>query len=354
MTDEMMQKLALLGALHAQDNEEKNDGGDEMFVSSLGDANILLQQHMTPNGAKFRRQLVDYITNPENRVLGEGAVYHNFIMDLFRVGDYDISLKVCDFVLNMAPYNRDILADAIKACGDSSQFELGEKYLERAEKIPYDKWTFRLFLYGVDFLKTELDANPMNEGIYDRVSQLIDQYIQYFPYDEHGYNQRGELLIMTNQRDKAIQTLKRFIKNPPVQQKAHSFLVTAQCCVTLLNLLDDSTEYDDIIEFCDKGMQNTTQEQPSAAMGFFMYRKALALDAKAHACNFQNSDVVRSALVCYQSAYDLNQGRSYSKTIEQRYAILRPHVDKDQFVPLVKRPLYVTEKEAKETSLFDE
>ena len=88
MDDEMMQKLAMLKALSSQDEE------GEIYVSSVNDAINLLQRHMTPQGARYRRDLVTYITNPENRVLSEPDVYHNFIMDLFRVGDYDLALSV--------------------------------------------------------------------------------------------------------------------------------------------------------------------------------------------------------------------------------------------------------------------
>ena len=81
-----------------------------------------------------------------------------------------------------------------------------------------------------------------------------------------------------------------------------------------------------------------------------MYRKALALDAKAHTENFIVPDTVTNALKFYQAAYDLNQSRTYSRTIEQRYAVLRPYAK--NFEPLVKRDLYITE--AGKNSSLDE
>lgn len=341
MDDEMMKKLALLSALHGQSDTDDSDNSD-FFVSSIHDATILLQQHMTPGGAHYRRRLVEFITDPENRVLSECDVYHNFIMDLFRVGDYDLAIQVCEYALEYAPYNRDILGDAIKACGDSSQFEKGDAYLERAMQIPRERWSFRLFLYSIDFLKTKLNAYPLDDDLYQRALSLADDYIRYLPFDEHGYNQKAELLILMNQREQAISELKQYIfETQPDEKDSISELITAQCCVTLLSILDDSNNYDFIIQICEKGLRNTTQEQPSAAIGFFMYRKALALDAKAHTENFRVPDTVTDALKFYQSAYDLNQDRQYSRTIEQRYAVLRPYAK--HFEPLVKRDLYTTE-----------
>lgn len=347
MDDEMMKKLALLSALHGQDDADDS----EMYVSSILEANELLQQHMTPSGARYRRQLVEYITDPENRVLSECIVYHNFVMDLFRVGDYDLAIQVCDYALAQAPYSRDILGDALKACGGSSQFERGDEYLKRALQIPRERWSFRLFLYSVDFLKTKLSAYPMDEDLYQRALSLADDYIRYFPFDEHGYNQKAEIMILMNQREQAVAELKRYIfEAQPDEKDSRSELITAQCCVTLLNILDDSNNYDFIIQICEKGLRNTTQEQPSASIGFFMYRKALALDAKAHTEGFRVPDTVTDALKFYQAAYDLNQGRQYSRTIEQRYAVLRPYAS--NFKPLVKRDLYT--KEAGNTGLPDE
>lgn len=336
MDNEMMEKLALLKALSSGDDSEEN-----MCVSSIHDASILLQRHMSPGDALYRRRLVDYITDPTNHVLSECDIYHNLVMDLFRVGDLDLALQVCDFALGFAPYNRDMLGDAIKACGDSSQFEKGEKFLERAMQIPRKLWSYRLFLYSVDFLKTKLNAYPLDEELYKQALALADEYIANMPLDEHGYNQKAELRIMMNERSKAILELKRYIFDTrPDKMNRDAELVTAQCCVTLLNILDDSTDYNFIIRVCDRGLRNTTQEQPSANMGFFVYRKALALDAKAHTQDF-NPDIVSSALKLYQSAYDLNQDRQYGKTIEQRYAVLRPYAQ--DFQPLVRRKLYITE-----------
>lgn len=344
MDEEMMSKLALLRALQGSDNSDGSESSDDsnIYVSSVHDATALLQQHMLPNGARYRKRLVEYITNPENRVLSNCNEYHNLVMDLFRVGDYDLALKVCEFALDQSPNNQDIIGDAIKACGDSSQFEKGETLLETACQIPREKWNFRLFLYGIDFLKTKLSAYPTDEDLYKRSISLAEDYIHYFPFDEHGYNQKAELLLLMNKRNEAISELNKYIfEVEPDQTDSKSELITAQCCVTLLNILDDSNDYDFIIKICEKGLRNTTQEQPSAAIGFFMYRKALALDAKAHTEDFRVPGTVSDALRFYQAAYDLNQGRSYMKTIEQRYAVLRPYA-KD-FDPLVKRSLYITE-----------
>lgn len=335
--------MAMLNELMKMQNAEKNTDDTEIFVSSFRDAMALLKQHMSPSGARYRKNLVEYIINPENRVFDKCDVYHNFVMDLFRVGDFDLAIQFCDYVLEQAPFNRDILADVIKACGDSSQFEKGEKYLKRAMKIPCEKWSYRLFLYSIDFLKTKLSAYPMKEEIYELALSLAGEYIKYFPFDEHGYNQKAELLILMNHRDEAIAVLKQYIfETHPDVKNRESELITAQCCATLLSLLDDSNDYSFIINICEKGLRNTAQEQPSANIGFFVYRKALALDAKAHTESLMNADTINDAMRLYQIAYDLNNDGVWRGTIEKRYAVLRPYSTNGQ--PLVRRMLFVIEE----------
>lgn len=332
-------------AVSALRGNHDDNSDEELFISSIDDAITLLKKHKDPSDARYRKDLVAYITDPANRAFGECDLYHNFAMGLFRIGDFDLAIQVCEYALEKAPYNRDMLGDVLKACAGSSQFEKGDAYLERARAIPLDKWNFRLFMYSIAFLKTKFSAYPLDMALYESAIELTDEYIKFFPFDEHGYNQKGELLIMMNKRDEAIAELKRFIFDvQPDKKDSKSELITAQCCTTLLGILDDSNNYDFIIQICDKGLKNTAQEQPSATIGFFVYRKALALDAKAHSESFRIPETISDALRFYQSAYDLSQNQPYARTIEQRYAVLRPF--SKVYQPLVRRRLFTVESAA--------
>lgn len=345
MNEELLKMLRMQQLLQSQGDEAAGEADEaekeeEMYISSFKDAYGMLKLYLTPSRARQRQRLVQYVT--ENRLQGNCGLIHNFLVDLFRAGDYQQSLSLCDMALAFAPHHRDILGDAIHACSECGQFQTGMHYLEIAKEIPTDYWSQRLFIYSIDFLKTMLEAEPTDRGLFEQAMELAEEFIRVFPFDQHGYNQKAELLDTMNRRREAIQALEEAIySTSPDQNDRRASLVCAQCCVTLLNLLDDSSDYDRIIEIAEMGMKHTTQEQPSASIGFFMYRKALALDAKAHCDNFRK-ETVNSALRFYQAAYDLNQGRDYARTIEQRYAVLRPHAE--SFTPLVKRPFFVEEQ----------
>lgn len=347
--NELVKRAAFRAALQSSRNCNDEDASDsEICVSSLADATILLQRHMGPGEAKYRRALVNYITDPENDVKSEGDLYHNFIMALCNTEEFSLALQVCEFALESAPYHRDLLGDALLTCGKSSQFDLGEQYMEKVKEIPWNLWTDTLFLYGIIFLQKKLEAYPMDDNTYERACSLADKYIENMPFDERGYNKKAEILLTRNQRSEAISELTNALFHVHPDPKDNSSeLVSAQCAATLLTLLDDSNDYDFIVQVCEKGLQDTTQTQIHAMVGFFMYRKAEALDAKANKEGFRIPGTISDALRFYQSAYDLllndepgePQRGVFAHTIEQRYYSLIPFANNAQ--PLVRRKLYV-------------
>ena len=113
--------------------------------------------------------------------------------------------------------------------------------------------------------------------------------------------------------------------------------LSSRVFVNLVKTAKESNDYDFIIRICDRGLRNTAQEQPAAQIGFFVFKKALAMDAKAHIQNFEVPTTVNAALKLYQAAYDLNRNRLYESTIEERYAVLRPYSQEDR--PLLRREL---------------
>ena len=59
MNEELMARLALDSILGGNGNNESNE--DEVFCTSIKEAIICFKSHMYPNGARYRRELVDFI-----------------------------------------------------------------------------------------------------------------------------------------------------------------------------------------------------------------------------------------------------------------------------------------------------
>lgn len=339
--------LDRLTAQAGQSSGQSAGGKSGIYISGTADAYTLLEAHMhsgSTSDARFRKDLVDYITNPEHPI--RGGSYVNFLMDLFNLKDYMLGLQVCDFVLETAPQNADILGCAIRACGETEQFDRGEAYLARAEEIPKELWTWRLFHYVILFLEMKLTAFPRDNETFRRAIAMADEFIRYLPHDERGYDAKAEILVLRNQRAEAQACLHNAIFNTHPDGDDRKNLVCPRCCVTLLDLLETNGDYRAMIDVCNKGLTYSAKSQPGINIGYLTYRKALAYDAMAHAENFRAPQTISDALKLYQSAYDLNSDSDYRRTIQQRYAILRPYADNAP--PLVQRKLYVTEAEAQQ------
>ena len=321
------------GFLMAYNILEKEE--DDWKVSSIDDAIALLKTNHTPQD---RRELVKYIVNPDNDVTGDPDIFYNFLMSLFDYGDYKLAIPVCDYVLRFSPYNSSIIGAAMRACGFCEEFEKGEEYLQLAEKSPYEKWNEYLFFGYVDFLQKKSKAFPMDNELLDRALKVADKFIDQFKFNERAYERKAELLLEANREKEAIDVLRNAIFSYIDTEGKKLRVSAAQCCVTLIGILQDRSDYDEIISICDEGLRSATKTQSSVNIGYFVYCKALALDAKAHKDKFKQGDLIEDAMKFYQSAYDLVYSDEYRRVIEQRYAVLRPHAGK-QFVPLEERDL---------------
>lgn len=323
-----------------------SDSNESLNITTLEDAMILLDHYKGPSGAVFRQQIVASILS--NEVRGLPAMFHNFIAELSGCGEHELIIQLCDYLLTFAPFDRDILADAIDACGDSCNWDLGMMYLAKAQTIPKERWNDKLFLYSGLFLRTRFNSFPNNDSFFEEAMDLADDYIRCLKYDEHGYNLKASLYIAAQKRQEAIDFLLQVIRNgysDDTIMNEKTRIVATQCCMQLLDLLDDTCDYDLIIEICDKGLRYT-HEQASARIPSFAYRRALAYDAKVYVDGFKNKDTILAALAEIQSAHTLVvNDRSLAnedKILEQKHEALRPYAG-DKFIPLIKRSLTVEE-----------
>ena len=323
MDKELENLLSLLQDAQTQ----HNDSGNNLYITSVREAESMIGRSLSLGKTREVKDIVDYITNPDNNVTGSSDQYHNLMSSLLRFGNYPATLQVCDYALQKYPYSIDILANAINSSGKSGNFDKGLKYLTTAEEISKEHWNWRLFVFSIDFYQEYLKTCPRNqvEHIWQTAMDLAKDFQRNIPMDERSYNAQAELYLFKHDYKNARTTLRNVIFD------VHRFdtlgtpsrLVPAQCCVTYLtNILDDSQDYDEIIVVADKGLQFTAQEQPSARIGYFVYRKALAMDAKCIASAYNSEDNIRNTLRQYQCAYPLNKDMSYGHTIQQRFNIL--------------------------------
>lgn len=336
---EIVQFLEALGKttvdMGTSKSSEAQKTEQELYFASVNDARMQLDRHSIIGNKQFGLKVAEYITDDSNTVYGNPDQYHNLITSYLREGDYLNALRISEHALKRFPTSVDLLANAIHAASNQGNTEAAKQYIAKAKAVPMKFWTWRLFHFAIEAYKNTMNQCPPDQidQYHAEAIELAKAYQKTMPMDERGYNQEAELLLMFNDVASARKLLENLLNQGIEVNGIYKHLVASQCCVTMLDrILEDTHEYDEIIRIANRGIQDTAQELPSSHIGYFVYRMALALDAKA-VSNQYHPDQVNQALQNYQCAYELNEGRPhYLSTIRTRYTILARH-SKDPDIP---------------------
>jgi len=358
MADDQKMDLMKMLALRAMMEKEKeraaepeDDGNDDapsdkthkksgVELISLEEASLRLA---TSNSGRMQREIIASVIDPEKGVRAPADKFFNFSN---AVDDISAALafEVCRYALTIYPNNVDLLANAINFATDSGRFSEAEPYIERLFRIPRKYWNWRDYLFLTKYYENRAYSCGIEEmdGCLDKAFEVADAYIAALPLDERAYNKKAELHLMRGEVAEARDCLEKAIFGSVEVDGVRAKLVAQQCCGTYLGkILSETGEYKEIIRVALEAIKNTAQDQPSFKVGYAAFMLALAKDALIVEDEYSNRDKILEALADYQCAYDLNAGRPYAKTIEERYAILcqkaKPAVT-DR--PLLKRALY--------------
>ena len=265
-----------------------------LYIASIRDATECVDSR--PIGTNFKA-VAEYVTDRANEVYGTPEEFHNLLNSYLGAGDYKHALAIGEYALTFYAYDIDILADTIQAAGGSSSFAKGYQLIETAEKIDKKYWGWRPFLMIGQFYITALSNCHPDEydAIYTKGFAITREYIKHLPLDERGYNLQAKYYLLKSNRAKARAVLETAIyeKIRDADGQGH-YIAAPQCCITMIDeILKDTTEYEKIILIAKKGVQFTAQEQPSARLGYFVYRSALARDALIVLGNYGNKQTIQ-------------------------------------------------------------
>lgn len=324
----------LLRMLMEGESDDRPDANDEAVMPdafcTISEANNRLQELMLAGkeGAPVRAVAEAIERSPE--ISGTADEFHNIIQDFFRVHDCRSAFIVANKGLGLFPGNVDLLANAIRSAAGLADFESCDRFEATARGLGLEYWNWRIFVFLIDAYKTRIGAQTSKElrmRYYERAHGIADEYLGAFPADDRAYNAKAELFLLANETAKAKAVLNKAIG--AAKTESGERILAPTCCITYLDILEptDEASCNLIIKVARKGIHSTAQEQPSANIGYFLYREALALDAliamKDDGKGYSVEEDVKRALDCYECAYELLKDRSYARTIKERYSILR-------------------------------
>lgn len=271
------------------------------------------------------RELYDYLRENEEGLRGSEAEYHNLSVEFAKEHCSAFAADVAAMGVKRYPTSTDLLPAMIKYSQECGNDAYCQKGLEDLKSIPRKYWTWRTFTFVIDYYKDSLCSTPDIEKYEQNVhsaKEIIKEYKQFIPHDEHAYIAEAEIYLQQNDYQKAITTLGAGVHKVPV---------APQCCMKLAELYLDTGRYDKVEEYARKGILASSQEQPSVSIGYLYYLLALSLDAQRikSRINEQSFDPskVEKIIAAYQTADKLfiNEGRtlvSYRGTIKAKLTII--------------------------------
>lgn len=297
-------------------------------IRSIDEANDLLVAWSSEN--KEMTDFPDYVLDSlmkNESIFGNANEYHNLACEFARKSLYRHAEMVAELGVLRYKFDIDLLSDIVRFASQSQNWEQAKKAHNRLNTIDYKKWTWRAFTFVIDYLLDSMESTDVDEkAIIREVMQLISEYKKKL--DERAWVAEADLHLKNGERSEAIVALKDGVEKVPV---------APQCCTKLSDMLLEDGMYEEVIKYTAIGIRATAQEQPSSSNGYLFYASALAKDAMIHKeeleysnksssysdKGFKNKTAVNSALLDYQIAKQLLQGRPiYLANIMQREIIL--------------------------------
>ena len=302
---------------------------DNITYSSISEIhNALMQRRHSP------KELYEYITstyfawvadNSLDKIRGSEAEFHNLSVEFSRQDCEPYAAMVASIGVNEYPLSTDLLADLIKYSQETGDAEQCTQGFNQLKKIDRKYWSWRTFVFAIDFLKDGLSSSPSVEKFENNLTEakvLIEDFKKYIPYEERAYVAEAELYQNQGDFAKAKAALQIGIKK---------VAVAPQCCMKLADMSLKLGRYDDVIKYARQGILAATQDQPTISVGYLHYILALAMDAKRIQCRQAGQSFdeieIRKIINEFTTADRLliNEGRpdvAYRRTIKARLIVL--------------------------------
>ena len=219
-------------------------------------------------------ELVERILNQQTQS-GDADDFHNFAVALARKDEYALACSILSCGLRLFPKNVDLLADFLQygvSCGKSD--ECYECYLTLM-RIPRLRWTWRGFVFIVDYLLYLTEQMESMEEIENRKQEMLSilaDFKEYFPDSEEAFRTEAEVhsKLGTKQEERAV-----------LREALEKLEVCPKCALRYADILFDQGKYDEALEQIRRGVSDATQSQRSVSEGYIYYLCGLCLIAKS-------------------------------------------------------------------------
>lgn len=286
--------------------------------------------------SQYQTKVANWISENAESVAGGAGDWHNLISVLIKQENPSAAKQLVQIARKRYPAHSYLLADALVICSELAAWDEGDKLVELAKSPDFravESWYLPVHLAGYLANKAKSQMKKERDKTYEEALNYLKDASERLPPLDQIINQQAEILIEANRLDEARDLLENAIfKNDYSQGVRNSERIpVAQCCLTYIEkILNDSCDYEKIVEIAEAGIRFSATNQETVATDCFFYRKALALDAmlttkddKGNIKINSNPDMAREALQTYALAYKLASEPYRAKTCKDRFLILK-------------------------------
>lgn len=270
------------------------------------------------------RDIYAYFHDNYKTVRGSEVDYHNLSVEFSRISDA-FALFTAQVGVKNYRLSADLLADVIKYAQEIGELSTCRSGLEQLHEIDRRYWTWRTFVFVIDFWKDSLctskDVSEFQQNI-GKAWELIGEFKKHIPHDERAYVSEAEIYERQNEYENALNALLKGTESCPV---------SPTCCMKLADMYMERGKYENAEKYARKGILAALQEQPSVSVGYLYFLLAMSMDAqriRARQTDTSYSPArIQAIVTAYQTADELliNEGRitvSYRQTIKARLIII--------------------------------
>lgn len=326
-----------------EDGQASSEGTDTpMLLASTGDVSKavtnIIGRELAAGITKDRlhkKAVVDWVISHPDEISGGSAEWHNLVNSFYDCEDFNGAIRIAKAGLERYPHDATLLGDAIRSAGKIGDWAEGNRLVQKANDPDYrsgEDWSLAVYLKEYMKERARSEDHAARIETYNEALAFLQEAETRLPMNDRLINSEAEILIESGRTEDARNLLEDAIFMDDYKGDSlnpHRYPVP-QCCLTYIDeILPNSCDYDKIIDICNAGIRFAAQEKKSVSVGYFFYRKALAMDGQiiangtgARAQGIGNQDYVRNALRNYSLASKLTEISSYKQMCRERFIIL--------------------------------
>lgn len=236
------------------------------------------------------RELFGMVTDETVEIDGDADDYHNFATLYAQNRFNDFACRILDRGLKEYPQSADLLADYLRHGVLCGHFDECNRYYKRLKEISRDRWTWRAYVFSIDFMLASLQKE---HGGISRVEldSLATEFVNRRDADEEALFTQSKVYHEFCDSNAEIETLKKALAD---------HIIAPKSALRLSDIYFERGEYNKAIPLLNRAIANATKPQPPVNISYCYLLLALCKIAPLLNENEDSLDLISMDRECVE------------------------------------------------------